>query len=86
VNRHTRSGRPLGETEALSPERALGLFTSPTESPGSPAGPLAIGDPADLCLVDLPWRRFRERLSRQHVALTLCGGKITWQRAIRESG
>jgi predicted amidohydrolase YtcJ len=79
VERRTRAGQSLGELEALSPERALGLFTSPIEAPGTPAGPLAVGDPADLCLVDLPWSQFRERLSRDHVALTLCRGEITWR-------
>lgn len=80
VLRRTREGWPLGQSEALSPERALALFASPTDSPGSTPPVLSVGDRADLCLVDLPWRLFRERLARNHVTLTLCGGKITWRR------
>lgn len=83
VHRRTRDGLRLGELEGLSPERALALFTSPIDSPGS-ASPMpsvpSVGELADLCLVDLPWRSFRERLSRDHVALTLCNGVITWRR------
>ncbi|MCH7869349.1 MAG: amidohydrolase family protein [Myxococcales bacterium] len=80
VNRCTRAGIRLGASEALSPERAFGLFTSPIEAPGTPAAPLAVGDPADLCLVDLSWQRFREKLTRDRVALTLLRGEITWRR------
>ncbi len=80
VHRRTRDGQRLGESEALSPERALALFTSPIDSPGTAPALPAVGEPADLCLVDLPWRSFRERLARGHVALTLCGGMITWRR------
>ncbi len=80
VHRRTRAGRELGKSEALTPERALALFTSPIDAPGRPPAQLATGDPADLCLVDLSWQRFRERLSRDHVALTLYRGEITWRR------
>ncbi len=80
VSRRTRAGRLLGESEALSPERALALFTSPSDSPGTVPPQLSPGDPADLCLVDLPWCQFRERLSRDHVVLTVCRGEITWKR------
>lgn len=80
VHRRTRAGRELGKSEALTPERALALFTSPIDAPGRPPAQLAVGDPADLCLVDLSWQRFRERLSRNHLTLTLCRGEITWRR------
>ncbi len=79
VDRRTRGGATLGVQEKLTPERALGLFTSPLESPGTPRPPLGVGDEADLCLVDLPWRDFREQLSREHVVCTIARGEIIWR-------
>jgi len=86
VHRRTRGGECLGESEALSPERALALFTSPIDSPGTPPASPSVGDLADLCLVDLPWDSFRNRLTRDDVSLTLCRGKISWQRGAATEG
>jgi predicted amidohydrolase YtcJ len=80
VYRRTRNGQLLGESEGLSPERALALFTSPIDAPGTPPTEHAVGDVADFCLVDLPWHSFRERLKPDHVALTVCRGSLTWRR------
>jgi predicted amidohydrolase YtcJ len=80
VNRRTRDGQPLGLSEALSPERALALFTSPIEAPGAAPAVPSVGDLADFCLVDVPWTLFRDQLNREHVMLTLCRGKISWRR------
>jgi predicted amidohydrolase YtcJ len=79
VERQTRSGQRMGPDEALAPERALALFTSPAQAPGSPPRSLAVGAPADLCLLDRPWRAARAELSAQRVAATLCGGRLRWQ-------
>jgi predicted amidohydrolase YtcJ len=80
VTRTTREARVLGRDEGLSPERALALFTSPAADPGGLAPRVCVGMPADLCLVDLPWHQFRERLMSAHVRLTVCRGDVTWQR------
>jgi predicted amidohydrolase YtcJ len=87
VHRRTAGGRVLGAAEALTPEQALGLFSA---SPGLSAGPgpadpsggrprsPAVGDPADLCLLQLPWRQAREELSADLVRATVIDGRIVW--------
>lgn len=79
VERRTRGGAPLGPSEALSPERALALFTTPLETPSAAPRALAPGAPADLCLLHLPWREARAQLSRELVAATWIGGRVAWQ-------
>ena len=74
VERRSAGGQSLGPQEALAPERALALFTSPPEAPGGPPRRVAAGVPADLCLLDAPWSRVREELSSARVRATWCGG------------
>lgn len=81
VERRTEAGVALGPQEALTPERALALFTSPPGAPGAPPRQVAEGAPADLCLLDRPWSRARGDLSSACVAATLCDGKLIWQRS-----
>ncbi len=80
VDRRSRGGLVLGPGEALSPERALALFTSPAHAPGAPPRRIEVGAPADLCLLDRPWLEARRELSSAHVAATLRGGRVTWRR------
>jgi predicted amidohydrolase YtcJ len=47
IDRASESGLVLGPDEALDPARALALFAPPR--------PLAVGDPAELCLLEGPW-------------------------------
>jgi predicted amidohydrolase YtcJ len=78
VDRRTETGRTLGPDEALTPEEALALFTSPAESPGTPARSIRVGAPADLCLLDRPWSDARNELSSASVAATLRGDSVIW--------
>jgi len=81
VTRSTRSGEILGESEIVSPESALDLFRNDLSRPASgeiSSTHVAVGQRADLCLLDLPWREARRDLSREHVVATLCAGKIVW--------
>lgn len=80
VERRTRAGKVLGPDEALAPERALALFTSPPESPGAAPRRVAVGEPADLCLLDRPWREAREQLSSAAVRATFASGKLVFCR------
>ena len=86
VDRRTRAGETLGAAEALSPERALALFTSPLEAPGERPSEIAVGSEVDFCVLDVPWRVFRERLNRDHVVMTLRDDKIVWRRNRDEGG
>jgi predicted amidohydrolase YtcJ len=75
VDRRAASGAVLAAAEALTPEEALALFTTPLESPGRPVRRLAAGAVADLCLLDRPWSSARERLSADDVAATFVAGR-----------
>ncbi len=78
VDRRTESGICLGPAERLTPEQALALFTSPPEAPGAAPRGLAVGSPADLCLLDRPWSAARGELCSAHVAATLRAGSVIW--------
>ena len=80
VDRRSRGGRLFGAREVLGPERALALFTSPAAAPGAPPRRLAVGAPADLCLLDRPWSEAREKLSSQAVRATICAGRVAFSR------
>jgi predicted amidohydrolase YtcJ len=80
VSRRCQSGRVLGAEEAVSPERALALFTTPAEDPGGAPRRVAPGAPADLVLLDAPWRAARESLDAGRVRATLRAGRIVWRR------
>jgi predicted amidohydrolase YtcJ len=81
VDRRTAAGATLGADEALSPEAALALFTTPPEAPGGAPRRIAAGARADLCLLDRPWVRARERLASESVVATLGAGKLLWSRS-----
>ncbi len=79
VERRTRSGKVVAPTEALTPEQALSLFLSRPETPGINPAKLGIGDRADLCLLDAPWREVRDDLSSAHVKASWVSGALIYQ-------
>ena len=78
VMRRTRSGRVMGAAEALRPEQALALFTTSLEAPGAAPRRIAVGQPADLCLLDRPWAQARADLSAVRVRQTWRDGVSIW--------
>ncbi|MDE0884067.1 MAG: amidohydrolase family protein [Myxococcota bacterium] len=81
VRRRSAEGAGMRvEEEALTPEQALGLFTSSLDSPGQPRGPLAVGQPADLILLDRPWSQARLRLAPEDLSAVWIDGKRVWER------
>ena len=78
VERRTAAGARLCEKEALTPERALALFTTEPTSPGGAPRRIEPGRRADLCLLREPWERARERLSADGVRATFCAGRLVW--------
>lgn len=78
VARETHTGKVLAAREALTPERALALFTTPPEDPGGAPRRVRVGEAADLCLLDRPWLDARGALSRDLVAATVLAGKVTF--------
>jgi predicted amidohydrolase YtcJ len=85
VRRVNPSGAALAPDEALTPEQALALYLAPLSDPGGPARRVAVGAPADLCLLDRPWREARERLEMDDVSATWCAGRLVWQRDVGTS-
>ena len=80
VDRCSAGGVKLGAAEALSPERALALFTSPSGTPGGPSRRIEVAESADLCLLDRPWSAARQSLASDQVAATLRRGRLIWVR------
>lgn len=79
VSRRTARGVVIGGVEALAPEEALALYLA------DPADVrlqrrIAVGEPADLCLLDRPWSQARRRLSSHDVAATVIAGELVHQR------
>ena len=86
TTRRTRGGEVLGEGESLSAERALALFTTDPDRPGGEARKITPGAPADLCLLDRPWARVRERLVADDVKATFIGGVCRYHRNNVQAG
>jgi len=80
VDRRTAGGHVLGPQESITPEQALALFTSPPYAPGAAPRTIAVGAPADLCLLSAPWSKVRDELSSSLVRATLRDGRIVWSR------
>jgi predicted amidohydrolase YtcJ len=76
VARTTPSGATLGANERLAPERALALFLGPLEDPGAAPRRVEAGAPADLCLLDRPWREARLAPSSDRVRATWSAGRL----------
>jgi predicted amidohydrolase YtcJ len=76
VARRTAAGRPVGSAEALSPQAALSLYQGDLQRPGAPSRRVAVGQPADLCLLRVPLRDALASLDAQLVAATIIGGRL----------
>jgi predicted amidohydrolase YtcJ len=81
VTRRTTSGAVIGGSERLSPEAALAGFLTAAAAPGGRARAIEAGAPADLCLLDRPWRAAREQLDAGIVRMTLVAGEPVFERA-----
>ena len=75
TTRETREGQILGADEALAPEAALALYLA---DPADLARQrrIAVGEPADLVLLDRPWAEARGRLAAADVRATLVAGRL----------
>ena len=78
VHRKSRLGMTLGQEEQLSPEQALAMFTSAAADPGGASRTVAVGAPADLCLLNRPWQEARQRLDSADVRATIKSGKLIY--------
>ncbi len=79
VKRTTVRGQALGTDEALSPEEALDLYTSPAEAPGLQKGGIEVGTSASLCLLQAPWASARQDLANVRVDATWHRGQLIYR-------
>ncbi|MEY4160055.1 MAG: hypothetical protein RLZZ136_676 [Pseudomonadota bacterium] len=78
VSRQTVAGDEITAAEALTPEQALALFLSDPENLAIQRS-VAIGAPADLCLLSQAWPDVRDNLGSVDVAMTVVAGRIIHQ-------
>lgn len=74
--RLTPSGRVLGADERVPVEVALRSMLSPLDDPGGPARRVTVGRPADLVLLDRPWREAVRAPDAGNVRATFIEGRI----------
>ncbi|WP_375398160.1 amidohydrolase family protein [uncultured Sphingomonas sp.] len=77
--RHTRSGATIGPDEALSPEQALDLYLRDPVALDRRRR-VAVGEPADLCLLDRGWQRARGDLASVVVQRCWIDGRQVFDR------
>ncbi|MGQ0432150.1 MAG: amidohydrolase family protein [Microthrixaceae bacterium] len=78
VSRRAPSGTVIGGDEAVDAATALRLFLGGAHDPGGPPRTVAVGEPADLCLLDRPLADALQRLSADDVAATVCAGQLVY--------
>jgi predicted amidohydrolase YtcJ len=75
VSRQTSEGQVIGEGEALSPEQAVKLYLAMPDDL-TRQRQIAVGEPADLCLLNRPWAEARDQLGSHLVRATILAGAI----------
>lgn len=80
TQRRTRGGDVLGPEERIRPKAALDLYLGRPDDPGGPPRPVAVGEPADLCLLNVTLAEALAAPTAEHVRATLIGGEIVWGR------
>ena len=80
VNRLTRKGIIIGESEKISPERAIALFNTKPSDPGGSVRQVELGQPANLCLLSKKWREARKDLDCGLVDKTIRHGRVVFER------
>jgi len=68
------------ESENISPELALALYTKPVHDAGGTPRKIGFGETADLCLLDRPWNEARQNLTDVKVTATWIDGELVYNR------
>lgn len=80
AQRRTPSGRILGPAERVAPQTGLEGLLSPLDDPGGAPRRIAVGEPADLVLLDRGLTAALRDLDPACVRLTLVAGRIVHRR------
>ena len=73
--------RPIGfEDEAILPEDALAIYTKSADDAGAAPREIAIGQVADLCLIDRPRAEARQSFADVNVIATWIAGQLVFNR------
>ena len=80
MTRTTRDGALLGAEERISARAALDLYLAPPSNPGAAPPKLAIGGPADLCLLTQPLDEALRDPDHVQVAATFVRGALAYAR------
>ena len=78
IRRRTRGGGALGEHERVDPRTALRLYLGRPDAPGGEMRRVAVGEPADLCLLKGPLAAALAEPDAELVAATLVGGEAVY--------
>ena len=79
VDRQTQAGELLGQAEGITAVNALHKYLGKLVDPFTQRT-VAPGEPADLCLLHLPWRAMCIDLSSTQVQLTIRDGEVIYTR------
>ncbi len=79
VTRRTRHGQDIGARERIEARAAVDLFLGSEDAPASPRT-IAVGQPADLCVLGVPWRALPGALRDAPVRRTFIAGTQVYER------
>jgi predicted amidohydrolase YtcJ len=78
MERRAASGQAVGADRGLAAAAALALFLGPLDDPGGPVRRVAVGAPADLCLLAVPLGTALRAPASGQVAVTIAGGECSY--------
>ena len=78
VARVTAEGEVIGARDRVTPEQALAGYLSNASAPGGVVRRVAVGEPADMCLLTRPWSDVKNDLAAAMVSHTIVAGGLTY--------
>ena len=75
THRCTRAGKSLGHEERISSSDALRRYFGSLGDPGGPPRKVKVGEPADLCLLAVPWDEACKNPDSKLVRATIVNGR-----------
>jgi len=78
VARVTAEGEVIGARDRVTPEQALAGYLSNASAPDGVVRRVAVGEPADMCLLTRPWSDVKNDLAAAMVSHTIVAGGLTY--------